>query len=337
MAELPAHQGTSDVDASANTIQSLRLAIEQALSDEMQRRDPALMYDPIRYVLDGGGKRARPVLLSLVAQAYGASEEEAMSPALAVEVFHNFTLVHDDIMDRSDTRRGRPAVHVKWDEGTAILAGDLMLGLSYELLTKPETVNVRSVLDIYNRMVEQLCIGQRLDTHFETEKEVSVDDYLGMIDGKTAALLSACFEIGAVVGGAPDSDVLALADAGRFTGRAFQIQDDVLDLTADSDDWGKPVGGDLVNGKRTFLTLRAIERAAESEKRWFERILDGGIAQDEVPEARDRMERLGVIDDAKDAVETYTEYAFDAITVLPEGTFADAVIAMLSRLQRRSH
>ena len=260
-----------------------------------------------------------------------------MSPALAVEVFHNFTLVHDEMMDRSDTRRGRPAVHVKWDEGTAILAGDLMLGLSYELLTKPETVNVRSVLGIYNRMVEQLCIGQRLDTHFETEKEVSVDDYLGMIDGKTAALLSACFEIGAVVGGAPDSDVLALADAGRFTGRAFQIQDDVLDLTADSDDWGKPVGGDLVNGKRTFLTLRAIERAEESEKRWFERILDGGISQDEVPEARDRMERLGVIDDAKEAVETYTEYAFDAISVLPEGTFADAAIAMLSRLQSRSY
>lgn len=337
MADLPPHQGTSDVDASADTIRSLRSAIEQSLANEMQGRGPALMYDPIRYVLDGGGKRARPVLLSLVAQAYGASEAEAMSPAMAVEVFHNFTLVHDDIMDRSGTRRGQPAVHVKWDEGTAILAGDLMLGLSYELLTKPETVDVRALLDIYNRMVEQLCIGQRLDTHFETENEVSVDDYLGMIDGKTAALLSACFEIGAVVGGAPDSDVLALADAGRFTGRAFQIQDDVLDLTAESDDWGKPVGGDLLNGKRTYLTLRAIERASGSEKRWFERILDGGITQEEVPEARDRMERLGVVDDAKGAVETYTEHAFDALSVLPEGTYADAVTAMLSRLQRRSH
>ena len=309
------------------------MSLTQALED----RGPALMYAPVRYVLDGGGKRARPILLSLVAQAYGATEEDAMPAALAVEIFHNFTLVHDDIMDRSETRRGREAVHVKWDEGTAILVGDLMLGLSYEFLTGAETADLRSVMEIYNGMVEELCVGQRLDTHFETSTDVSVDDYVRMIDGKTAALLSACFELGAVVAGAPDTDVLALADAGRFAGRAFQIQDDLLDLTADSEDWGKPIGGDLVNGKRTYLTLRAIERAEGDEEEWFARVLNGGLPESDVQEARERMERLGVLDDAREAVDEYTQFAFDAMGVLPDGPAADDLSVLLQRLQRRSH
>ncbi len=295
------------------------------------------MYDPIRYVMDSGGKRVRPASLIFVAQAYGASETDAMPAALAVEIFHNFTLVHDDIMDRSNIRRGRDTVHVKWDEATAILAGDLMLGLSYELLTEAAIADLRAAMEIYNRMVEKLCVGQRLDMHFETTVEVSVDDYVQMIDGKTAALLSACFELGAVVGGAPTSDVLALADAGRFAGRAFQIQDDLLDLTADSDDWGKPVGGDLVNGKRTFLTLRAIERAEGDEEKWFADILDRGLSEDEISEARDRMEHLGVLDDAREAVSEYTQCASDAMTVLPDGPATTDLFALLKRLQRRSH
>lgn len=322
---------------SAQRIDALRSSIEASLTETLQDREPALMYDPIRYVLNGGGKRARPILLSLVAQAYGATEAEAMPAALAVEVFHNFTLVHDDIMDRSQTRRGREAVHVKWDEGTAILVGDLMLGLSYKLLTRAETADLRSAMEVYNRMVEELCVGQRLDTHFETSTDVRVDDYIRMIDGKTAALLSACFELGAVVGGAPDSDVLALADAGRYAGRAFQIQDDLLDLTADTEDWGKPVGGDLINGKRTFLTLRAIERAEADEKKWLARVLDGGLPEHDVAEARDRMERIGVLDDARDAVSEYTQYAFDAMAVLPAGPATDDLFTLLKRLQRRSH
>jgi len=318
-------------------VDALRRRIDDALIDRLSDRAPDLMYDPIRYVLRGGGKRVRPLIAMLVAQAYGAADEDVLDVALAVEIFHNFTLVHDDIMDDADERRGRPSVHVKWDEGTAILAGDLMLALSYELLTANEALPARPLLAIYNRMVEQLCVGQRLDTHFETTADVSVADYLEMIDGKTAALLSACFELGAVAGGAPDDHVAMLAEAGRQAGRAFQIQDDLLDVTADDENWGKAVGGDLQNGKRTYVTLKALEAADGEDREWFSRLLDGGITADEVPEARRRMQALGVFDEARSAVAAYTEDAFDRLSVLPDTAASHHLTWLLEKLQARSH
>jgi geranylgeranyl diphosphate synthase type II len=318
-------------------VAALRETIDDALLDALRDREPDLMYDPIRYVLRGGGKRVRPVMLLLVASAYGADRDDVLPVALAVEVFHNFTLVHDDIMDAAEERRGRAAVHVKWDEGTAILAGDLMLALSYELLTQPETLDARALLSVYNAMVEKLCVGQRLDTHFETRTDVSVDDYLDMIDGKTAALLSACFQLGAIAGGAPDEHAAALAEAGRTAGRAFQIQDDLLDVTASSEHWGKAVGGDLQNGKRTYVTLKALEAAEGEEKEWFARLLDGGIPASDVDEARERMQRLGVFDDARAAVEAYTDRAFDGLRVLPDSDASKHLHWLLEKLQARSH
>ncbi|PEN15156.1 polyprenyl synthetase [Longibacter salinarum] len=322
---------------SKDRVDALRNRIDEALIDALKDRGPDLMYDPIRYVLRGGGKRVRPVLLTLVAQCYGADLDDVIDVALAVEVFHNFTLVHDDIMDDADERRGRASVHIKWDEGTAILAGDLMLALSYELLTANEALPARPLLAVYNRMVEQLCVGQRLDTHFETQDDVSVDDYLEMIDGKTAALLSACFELGAIAGGAPKDHVSTLSKAGRAAGRAFQIQDDLLDVTADSERWGKAVGGDLQNGKRTYVTLKALEIADGDDRVWFARLLDGGILASEVPEARQRMERLGVFDEARAAVQSYTEDAFERLSVLPEGAARSHLQWLLETLQARSH
>ena len=247
--------------ASAEHVAALRDRIDQALLEVVSGREPALLYDPIAYVVEGGGKRVRPTLLLLVAEAYGCSVDRALPAALAVEVFHNFTLVHDDIMDEADERRGRPTVHVKWDVGTAILVGDMMMGLSYDLLGQVEGGDADALYDVYHPMVEQLCSGQALDAHFEDQSQVSVEAYVEMIDGKTAALLSAAFELGALVGGAPPAAQRDLRSAGQLVGRAFQIQDDLLDLTADGDDWGKAVGGDLVTGKKTFLTLRALERA----------------------------------------------------------------------------
>jgi geranylgeranyl diphosphate synthase type II len=301
-------------------------------------REPAVLYDPVQYVLEGGGKRVRPTLLLLVAEAYGTAVTTALPAALAVEVFHNFTLVHDDIMDEADERRGRPTVHTKWDVGTAILVGDIMMGLSYELLGEVDAAADDALYDVYHPMVEQLCAGQALDASFEGASSVSVDAYLEMIDGKTAALLRTAIELGALIGGAPPDERAELREAGGLVGRAFQIQDDLLDLTAEGDEWGKAVGGDLVVGKKTYLTLRALERAEGDEYDWFARLItDGGLPPEDVPEARSRMERLGVFADARDAVETYSDRAREHLRVLPEGPAATALHWLIDQMEARSH
>ena len=329
---------TPPTQTAADHVADLRARVNEALPNLVADREPAVLYAPIAYVLEGGGKRVRPTVLLLVAEAFGCPPDRALPAALAVEVFHNFTLVHDDIMDEADERRGRPTVHVKWDLGTAILAGDMMMGLSYDLLGEVEGGDEAALYDVYHPMVEQLCTGQALDASFEEQSDVSVEAYLDMIDGKTAALLSACFELGAVLGDASPDAQRELRTAGQLVGRAFQVQDDLLDLTADGEEWGKAVGGDLVTGKKTFLTLRALERADGSEYDWFARIVtDGGLPPADVPEARDRMERLGVFDDAKEAVRRYSDRAREHLQVLPEGPPADALHWLIDQMEARSY
>ena len=298
---------------------------------------PAGLYDPVRYVLTGGGKRVRPALVLLAAEAWGGAEarDRALPAALAVETFHNFTLVHDDIMDHAATRRGRPTVHERWDEPTAILAGDLMMGLAYELLGQTEGADVRRLIASFSRMVAALCEGQSLDLAFETRADVTVDDYLDMIDRKTGALLELALELGGIVGGAGAGAVDALRRAGRLLGRAFQIQDDLLDLTAEDAGWGKTIGGDLMEGKKAYLALRAVEVARGDERAWLARAIDGGLDASEVAEARERMARLGVLDDAKRAVAAYSEEGGAALGVLPDGLAATALRALAQSLATR--
>jgi geranylgeranyl diphosphate synthase type II len=318
-------------------VEALRDQINAALPTLVEGKTPEDLYAPVAYVLESGGKRLRPVLLLLVAQAFGASTQRALPAALAVEVFHNFTLVHDDIMDAAEARRGRPTVHVRWDTNTAILAGDLMMGLSYRLLSDLDEVDHSAVFDAYHPMVEELCRGQALDASFETCDDVSVEAYLDMVSGKTGALLAAVFELGALVGGASESAQRTLHEAGLDLGRAFQVQDDLLDVVADDEAWGKAVGGDLVVGKRTFLTLRALERATGKEYAWFARLLDGGLPPEDVPEARTRMDRLGVLEAAREAVSRYTAAARDALAVLPDAPATVAIHWLVDRMEHRSH
>lgn len=303
-------------------VQQLHRRVNEALSELELREQPALLYEPVRYVLDGDGKRLRPILLLLVAEIFGTTVEDALPAALAVEVFHNFTLVHDDVMDRADERRGRPAVHRRWDTGTALLVGDLLLVRAYDLLAEAgeKTGALADLMDPFRRMARRLCEGQAFDKSFETRSGVSVEDYLDMIDGKTGALLGAALELGGRCGHATTSEAQALREAGSALGRAFQIQDDLLDLTADPERWGKPVGGDLVEGKKTFLLLRALERAEDQDRRLFERAAEGGLADEEIDEARRCMDRLGVLDDARRAVTHHTEAAAEHLArALPKG------------------
>jgi len=328
----------SSEQSKADHVSALRSRIDDVLPEVVDAAHPASLAGPARYVLEGGGKRIRPLLLLLVAEAYGRSARSALPAALAVEVFHNFTLVHDDIMDASDERRGRPTVHVKWDVGTAILVGDLLMGRSYELLGQVDDTPVDALYEVYHPMVQQLCSGQALDAAFEDEQEVSVDAYLNMVDGKTAALLGAALELGAVVGAAPSGHRERLRAAGRLIGRAFQIQDDLLDVTADGEEWGRALGGDLVNGKKTYVTLRALERAEDAEFKWFARLSrDGGLPASDVGEARERMARLGVFDDARDAVARYTEEARRHLEVLPAGPSTESLRWLLHEMEARRH
>ena len=325
----------------------LRADVEAGLAALGLPAEPASLYDPVRYALSSGGKRLRPVALLLAAEAFGgpAARRRALPAALAVETFHNFTLVHDDIMDRAETRRGRPCVHTRWGEAEAILAGDLMHGLSVRLLGQTDFGQTDAGMAergararaLFDRMVVRLCEGQALDLAFETQAGVSVEAYLAMIDAKTGALLDLALELGALVGGADAAALGAMRRAGHSLGRAFQIQDDLLDLTADHADWGKTIGGDLVAGKRTFLLLRAVERAAgdAAEAAWWARAL-GGLPESDVPEARARMARLGVLADAEAAVSGCVATGTDALAALPDGEAADALRALALSLVGRA-
>jgi len=331
-------------DEAAAHVRALAGEVDAALAALAFPSAPDDLYAPVRYVLGGGGKRVRPVLTLLAAEAFGAAREGAMPAALAVEVFHAFTLVHDDIMDHAETRRGRPTVHVRWSEPTAILAGDLLMGLAYRLLDEARIARAADARAAFHRMVTRLCEGQALDMAFETTPDVRLADYLGMIDGKTGALLSLSLVLGGLAGDAPDTPggdgpanaLAALDAAGRDLGRAFQIQDDLLDLTADPETWGKPLGGDLVEGKKTFLLLAALERTTGDERTWFARVGSGGLPPFEVDEARRRLDRLGVLDDARAAVDAYVASGLAALDVLPPGPAADALRTLAASLAHRT-
>ena len=321
-----------------STLGEIAVEVSGALEALDLPAEPAGLYDPVRYVLAGGGKRVRPALVLLAAQAFGGHDgrQRALSAALGVEVFHNFTLVHDDIMDRAATRRGRPTVHLRWDEPTAILAGDLMMGLACDLVARTDTDALAPLLRSHYTMVARLCEGQTLDMAFETRTDVAVEEYVSMIDRKTGALLEHALELGARIGGADGAAVAALRQSGRALGRAFQIQDDLLDVTADADGWGKPVGGDLVEGKRTWLVLAARERVDEADRAWLSDVLGGGVHPDRVHAIRQRLDALGVLRDAADAVASYTDAGRAGLDALPDSDASDALRALALGLASRT-
>ena len=216
------------------------------------------LYAPVAYGMQAGGKRLRPTLLLMAADAFGKCPEKAMRPAVGIEMFHNFTLLHDDVMDKSDLRRGRPTVHSKWDGNTAILSGDTMLTLATKLISEVDDSILRPVLDTFNDQALRVYEGQRLDMDFENQVDVDFDRYIEMIKAKTGALLGGAAKIGALIGGASREDADRMYDFGMMLGVAFQIEDDYLDTFGNPDTFGKPIGGDINNNKKTFLMVKAI-------------------------------------------------------------------------------
>ena len=238
---------------------------ESALAQLSMPEDPELLYTPIIYSMSGGGKRLRPVLLLITAEAFGGNLEEAMPAALAVEIFHNFTLLHDDIMDNADVRRGKPSVYAKWGGNVALLSGDAMLITAYKSLAKVASERLPRVMSIFSDMALEVCEGQQYDMDFETMSKVSVEEYMQMIERKTSALLSGSAMIGATMAGAAEEDIKRVYRFATELGLAFQLQDDVLDSFGDTA-LGKKIGGDILEGKKTFLMVQALNRASEQER-----------------------------------------------------------------------
>lgn len=227
---------------------------------------PPNLYEPIRYMLSLEAKRLRPSLVLMGCNVYSESIQAAIYPALAVEVFHNFTLIHDDIMDRSDLRRNHPTVHVKWNSSVAILSGDAMLIKAYELMSHPSVVNLNQILPVFNETALKVCEGQQFDMDYEGCAGISIDEYLQMVEYKTAVLVAAALKIGALTGGAPDNDAGLLYQFGRNLGIAFQLQDDLLDVFGDSSVFGKVNGNDIVSNKKTILLIEALNSANRVKK-----------------------------------------------------------------------
>jgi len=243
--------------------------LQQVISSELEvinwNKEPRGLYEPIAYVLSLGGKRIRPVLTLMACNLFSDDLQPAVSSALGLEIFHNFTLLHDDIMDKADVRRGQPTVHKKWDENTAILSGDVMQIASYQYMTQTPADQLKLSLDLFSKTAAEICEGQQYDVEFEHRERVGADEYLEMIRLKTAVLLGASLKIGAWIGGAGEKDACLLYDFGINIGLAFQLKDDLLDVYGDASTFGKKIGGDILSNKKTYLLIHALELAQGSD------------------------------------------------------------------------
>lgn len=270
------------------------------------------LYAPITYGMQAGGKRLRPTLLLMAADAFGGDASKALKAAVGIEMFHNFTLLHDDVMDNSDTRRGRPTVHAKWDANTAILSGDTMLTLATQLMMNVDDNILRPVLGTFNAQAIKVYEGQQLDMGFEDRDDVTLEEYIEMIKGKTGALLGGAAKIGALIGGASAEDAERMYDFGMMLGIAFQIEDDYLDTFGNADTFGKPIGGDINNNKKTFLMTKALS-ANDSNSKALRIALQMPAGPTKVKTVTKIYEAMGIPSICKSEVAAYSSKALAAV------------------------
>ena len=310
--------------------------VEKAIRTLEFPEEPRRLYEPVGYMFSIGGKHLRPRLcLTAYNLFHDAIPQEAVYPAIALETFHSFTLIHDDIMDRSDTRRGRPTVHVKWDDNTAILSGDMMSILAYKYLAMGPADKLPALLKLFTDTAVGVCEGQQLDMDFEQKPFITMDDYLRMIGLKTGVLLAASVSMGGILAGAPEAQCKALYDYGYNTGLAFQITDDYLDCFGDAKTFGKPIGGDIAENKKSWLLVEALRRAvSEADKRRIAEIL--ALGDDRRAEKIAAMTQLyidlGVRDAADSAILTCHRAAVEA---LERAGFSAEQVACLKELAEK--
>lgn len=295
--------------------------LSKYLQSQLEVKEPRNLYEPIHYILGLGGKRIRPVLTLMSAEIFGASYKKALSAALAVEVFHNFSLVHDDIMDDAPLRRGSVTVHEKWDTNTAILSGDAMLILAYQYFEYYKPVIFRKLAKLFSKTALQVCEGQQMDVDFEVRQDVTIPEYMKMIEYKTAVLIAAAMKMGAIIAETPKKNGNLIYDFGLNLGLAFQLQDDYLDAFGDPKTFGKQLGGDIIENKKTYLYLKAMEFAGEADKQkladLFSTQLEDNSAK--ITQAKAIFVNSGAATATQKAIEEYTFKAFETLEKMSIG------------------
>lgn len=317
--------------------------INKAIASLDWKREPAGLYAPIEYTLASGGKRLRPTLALIAAEAImngsllnGDAIENTLPAALALEVFHNFTLLHDDVMDKAEVRRGRPTVHVKWNENTAILSGDQMLIEAYKLLSDVPADKLPQVLKWFNEMATGICEGQQYDVDFEHQSTVTIDEYMKMIELKTSVLIANALRIGGYIAGATKPQQEALYQYGLHIGLAFQIQDDILDVYGDPKTFGKAIGGDICCNKKTLLLLTAMETAdAESKAELLQWLLVTDRNEEKIAAVTHIYNRLGVREAAESVMEQHTSIALTQLDLLPQNKATEQLRELAEKLVTR--
>ncbi|MFB6257427.1 MAG: polyprenyl synthetase family protein, partial [Flavobacteriales bacterium] len=299
-------------------VETYREWIETALGqvlDAREGKDP--LYSPIAHMLSMGGKRLRPVALMIAAEMFGGNADKALPGGVGVELFHNFTLMHDDLMDEAPLRRGKETVHNRYGRNMAILAGDAMLVKAYQEMGKLEPSKLPKILEDFDRVALEVCEGQRADMEFEERTDVEVDEYLRMIASKTGALLGGALAIGARIGGAGEKDLRRMELLGRNIGSGFQIQDDILDLYGDEGKFGKQKGGDIIGRKKTYLLIRAFEKADTTNRERLMNVFNGSDSEKErIRGVRQVYDELGIEADSRERCDAYFEEGRKALEQL---------------------
>lgn len=281
-------------------------------------KQPTNLYRPVEYIMNLGGKRMRPVLTLMACDLFCGNFEKALPASMAIEVFHNFSLVHDDIMDDAPLRRGKQTVHEKWNVNTGILSGDAMLINAYQFLENYDGAILRQLIELFSKTAIEVCEGQQYDVDFEQRNDVTIHEYLKMIEYKTSVLVAAALKMGAIIGEAEEKDKNLIYEFGNNLGIAFQLQDDYLDAFGDPKTFGKQVGGDIIENKKTFLYLKALQLGSADAKKSLQDLFS---IQPENSDAKvDLVKRIflesGAADAIRDEVERYTQLAFESLTKL---------------------
>ena len=299
-------------------IERYREEFEEYLSKKLVKQEPANLYDPMIYILDLGGKRVRPVLVLVAAAIFGKDYRKAMDAALAIEVFHNFSLVHDDIMDDAPLRRGKQTVHERWDVNTGILSGDAMLIKAYQLFENYSGETFRELARLFSTTAIQVCEGQQYDMDFEIREKVNIEEYLKMIEFKTAVLVGASLKMGAIVAEASKENCDRIYEFGRLLGIAFQLQDDYLDAFGDPNSFGKQVGGDIIENKKTFLYLSSLQNADPGEAIQLEHLysINPPDPSAKIETVKALFESSGAAELTRKEIEKFTQQAFAVLDEL---------------------
>ncbi|MBX3042144.1 MAG: polyprenyl synthetase family protein [Candidatus Kapabacteria bacterium] len=321
------------------TYSELLKLVENRIREVVPKIEPSRLYEPFEYIMTAGGKRLRPVLTLLAAGSVGGDPKSALDSAIALEVLHNFTLVHDDIMDNSPIRRGRRTVHEKWDSATAILLGDVMVGYAFKLL--PDTrmhERADKIREVFTNELIEVCEGQVIDMMFNEKKDVTMMDYLQMIDKKTARLIETSAVIGGHIGLGSKEEIEALKHIARNAGLAFQIQDDLLDMTADQQDFGKKIGKDIIEGKKTYLIITALQRAESTEDK---KLLDdfyenNGLPENRVKDMDELFKRNGIYSLAENEIDFFFGTAKKSYPFLKKNQYSEHLIHLIESLNKRS-